>query len=172
MDTSQNPVLRLLNEVAVLIDGQDELKQAVANLDTRLQSLERAQGSLALRIGEVPAAVTRVTRADVAEALGGLRQDTSNLREALRETRNLADKIAPGVEALEARSDRRWDVIGFVVAVLLVVAPTVAHVYLSMVATNLLDLFSMFLGGFVVLLVGGFIYYGGRVWNNMHARSE
>jgi len=172
MDTSQNPVLRLLNEVAVLIDGQDELKQAVANLDTRLQSLERAQASLALRIGEVPAAVTRVTRADVTEALGGLRQDTGNLREALRETRNLADKIAPGVKALEAGVGWRWDVLGFVVAVLLIAAPTVAHVYLSMVATNLIDLFSMFLGGLVVLLVAGFMYYGNQVLTNIRASSE
>lgn len=171
MDTSQNLVQRLINELANLIDSQTELRKAVDKLDTRLQALERTQASLGVQIGEVPAAVTRITRADVAETLGGLRKDSGHLHEALRSTHDLAGRIAPGVKALEARSDRRWDVLGFVVAVLLVVAPTIAQVYINMIATDLVNLFSMFLGSFLVILIGGCSYYCIQFWNKHHSRS-
>ena len=164
MDTSQNLVQRLINELANLIDSQTELRKAVDNLDTRLQALERTQANLGVQIGEVPAAVTRITRADVAETLSGLRKDSGHLREALRSAHDLAGRITPGVKALEARSDRRWDVLGFVVVVLLMGAPLVAQAYLNMSNHGMIDPYSVFLGVLVTLIPAGFLWYGARLW--------
>ena len=46
MPMTQNPVQRLVDELAHLIESQSNLRQTILDLDRRLQGLERAQVGL------------------------------------------------------------------------------------------------------------------------------
>ena len=169
---SYDPMRRLLGELGRILDGQTALKQAMADLDTRLQSLERAQARLDRLVGEVPSAVTRVTRANVTETLGGLQQETGKLREAVLDVRDLAGRLTAGATELKKGLDWRWDVLGFIVAALLLTAPLTAQAYANMAERGLIDLYAAFLGGITMLVLVGIVYFGLRTWRKSSPRAE
>lgn len=169
---SYDPMRRLLGELGRILDGQTALKQAIADLDTRLQSLEQAQAKLDRLVSEVPSAVTRVTRANVAETLNGLQRETGNLRAAVLDTSNLAGKLVAGTTELKKGLDWRWDVLGFVVAALLLTAPLTAQAYANMAGRGLIDPYAAFLGGITMLVLVGIVYFGLRTWRKLGARAD
>lgn len=170
---SYDPMRRLLGELGRVLDGQTALKQAMADLDTRLQSLEQAQARLDRLVGEVPSAVTRVTRANVTETLGGLQQETGNLREAVLDVRDLAGTLTAGATELKKGLDWRWDVLGFVAVLLLVAAPFVAQIYQRMAERSLINFYAVLIGVAVAFMLVGIVHFGPRVWRRIaDARAD
>lgn len=169
---SHDPMRRLLGELGRILDGQTALKQAMADLDTRLQSLEQAQARLDRLVSEVPSAVTRVTRANVTETLNGLERETRNLQGAVLDVRDLADRLTAGATKLKDGLDWRWDVLGFIVAALLLTAPLTAQAYANMAGRGLIDPYAAFLGGIIMLVLVGVVYFGPRAWRRIGVRAD
>lgn len=169
---SYDPMRRLLGELGRILDGQTALKQAIADLDTRLQSLEQAQARLDRRVGEIPSAVTRVTRANVAETLNGLERETGNLRAAVLDVHDLAGRLATGATELKDGLDWRWDVLGFVAVLLLVAAPFVAQIYQRMAERSLINFYAVLIGIAVAFMLVGIVHFGPRAWRKLGARAD